>query len=52
METLQALFSATLSIFQVPITIWGFTFSWWDVFIWSAVAGLVLAFIGGVFDGD
>lgn len=50
METMQALLSATLGVFQAPFTIWGFTFSWWDVFIWATIAGIVLAFIGGIFD--
>lgn len=52
MELVQTWLSSTLAIFQIPITIFGFTFSFWDVFIWSAVAGLLLAFIGGIFNGD
>lgn len=50
METLQAWFSAVLAVFQVEFTLYGFTFSLWDVFLWSLVAGLVFAFIGGIFN--
>lgn len=50
MELMQQWFSAVLGVFQVPMTIFGFTFSLWDVFIWSLVAGIVLSFIGGVFN--
>ena len=52
MEVLQSWLSSVLDVFQVPITIFGFTFSFWDVFLWSIVAGLVLTFLGGLFNGD
>lgn len=52
MEVFQTWFSAVLGVFQVPFTLYGFTFSLWDVFLWSLVAGLVIAFLGGVFGGE
>lgn len=52
MEVIQFLFSCTLAVFQVEFTIFGFTLSMWDVFLWSAVAGLILGFIGGLFSHD
>lgn len=52
MEVFGALFTATLSIFQVEFTLYGFTFSMWDVFLWTGVAGLVLAFVGGLLFHD
>ncbi len=52
MEAIQALFASTLSVFQVEFSIFGFTLSMWDVFLWSAVAGLILSFIGGFFLDD
>ena len=48
MEVFQALFSSTLSVFQVEFTLLGFTFSMWDVFLWTFVAGIVIWFIGGL----
>ncbi|MTQ97474.1 hypothetical protein GMD88_10720 [Pseudoflavonifractor sp. BIOML-A6] len=52
MEIVQAWLSSVLAVFQIPITLFGFTFSFWDIFIWAFVAGLLLAFIGGMFNGD
>lgn len=52
MEIMQSWLTAVLSVFQVPFTLYGFTFSLWDVFLWSLVAGLLFAFIGGTFNGD
>ena len=49
MELMKQFFSATLAVFQVPLTLFGFTFSFWDIFIWTAVADLLLVFIGGLF---
>lgn len=50
METLGSVFSSALGIFKTPMNIFGFTFSWWDVFIWSIVAGLLIWFIARIFD--
>ncbi len=52
MEDMKAVISATLAVFKVEFTIFGFTLSMWDVFLWSIVAGLILAFIGGLFSHD
>jgi len=49
MEALGNLFASAVAIFKTPMTVFGFTFSWWDVFIWSIVAGLLIWFIGRVF---
>lgn len=50
MEGLQALFSSTISVMKVDFTLMGFTFSLWDVFLWSFVAGILIWFIGGLFN--
>lgn len=50
MEEFQALFSSTISVLDVDFTLMGFTFSMWDVFLWSFVAGIVIWFAGGFFD--
>lgn len=52
MEQLSSLFSATLSIFQTEVSLLGFTFSFWDVFLWSTIAGILIAFIGGFIHGS
>lgn len=40
MEVLSKLFSACVDLMQLEFTVYGFTLSWWDVFIWSALAGV------------
>lgn len=52
MEIISKLFSVTLEVFQLPITIFGYTFSFWEVFCFSIVAGIVAYIIGGFFNGD
>lgn len=51
MEELQALFTSTISILKVDFTLMDFTFSMWDVFLWSFVASILIWFVGGFF-GD
>ncbi len=51
MEELQALFSSTVSIMDIDFTLMGFTFSLWDLFLWSFVAGILIWFIGGIWNG-
>lgn len=46
---LSALFSGALSVMKIPITIYGFTFSFWTVLLWSLLAGIIIWFIGRVF---
>lgn len=52
MEDMKSVISATLAVFKVEFTIFGFTLSMWDVFLWSIVAGVILGFIGGLFSHD
>lgn len=42
MEDLAALFSANVDLMKIPFTIWGFTLSFWDIFLWSLIASIVL----------
>lgn len=49
MEVFQSLFSSTISVMKVEFTLMGFTFSMWDVFLWTFVAGILIWFIGGFF---
>lgn len=41
MDGLSAALTAAKDIMQIEITLGGFTFSWWDVFIWSVIAVVV-----------
>lgn len=41
MEILSILFTSSYEIMNIDITLFGFTFSFWDVFIWSLVAGII-----------
>ena len=50
MENIKAMFDATLAVFQLPFTIYGFTFSFWNVFLFVIVGGMVLSFIGRLFN--
>ena len=50
MENVKAMFDATLAVFKIPITIYGFTFSYWNVFLFVIVAGIVLSFIRRLFN--
>ena len=38
MELFGAVLSAAMEIMKTPFTIFEFTFSWWDVLIWGALA--------------
>lgn len=46
MKDLGAVLLACRSFLQIPLTVDGFTFSLWDIFLWSiaAVAVLILIF--------
>lgn len=48
MEAFLAYFSGILDLFKMPFTVYGFTFSFWDIFLFTTAAGIVLSFIGRV----
>lgn len=52
METFGKVLSVTLELFKKEFTIWGFTFSWWEVFVFTLVAVILGHVIGGYFSGD
>lgn len=52
MEDFAALMTWTLRIFDLHFTLYGFTFSLWQVFAFSAVAGIVGRILAEVFFGD
>ncbi len=52
MNDLQFVLSAAWDLFCMEFTIYGFTLSFKAIMLWAMVAGLVLYFIGRVFDND
>jgi len=49
---LQNLLAITMDFFSFEFTIYGFTFSFWQVFVFSAVAAIVGRILWEVFFGD
>ena len=52
MAEFTAIVTAVLGVFRHKFTLYGFTISYWDVLIWSLVAGIVISFIKGLLTGD
>lgn len=48
MDFFMQYFAGILQLFKTPLTIYGFTFSFWDVFLFTAAASIVLRFIGRI----
>lgn len=47
-----AMLSATLQLFSMEFTIYGFTFSLWEVFLFDIVAGIVAWILCRIFLDD
>lgn len=45
MEDFKAMIQGAVQIMQIPFTIWGFTLNFWDIMIWSLIAGIILVLI-------
>lgn len=52
MDGLKSTFLAVKSVMEIPLTLCGFTFSMWQIFLWVMVAGLLIWFLGRVFNDD
>lgn len=52
MENVAALISHTVAIFDIDFTLYGFTMSMWDIFKWTFVAGVILYFLGRIFNDN
>ena len=46
MEIVGTLFIKTLEIFRIQLTIFGFTFSYWEVLVFTVVASLACWIVG------
>lgn len=51
MQFVGDFFTLILRFFQLPMTIYGFTFSFWDIFLFTIVVFILARFIGGVLNG-
>lgn len=51
MEDFQALVSTVVKVMTVPFTLWGFTLNFWDIMIWSLIAGIIICLIVRFFNG-
>lgn len=49
MSDVQAMFDATLALFKLEFTLYGFTFSFWNVLLFVIFGSMILYFIGGLF---
>ncbi len=52
MEFIGQVFAKTVEAFKVPINLFGFSFSFWEVFCFIIVASIIAYILGGFFSGD
>lgn len=52
MEFIGQVFAKTVEVFKVPINLFGFSFSFWEVFCFIIVASIIAYILGGFFSGD
>ena len=52
MSDIAALFSYIVKLFQIEFTLYGYTFSLWQVFVFTIVASLVCRILWEVFMGE
>lgn len=45
----SAMIAATVELFSVEFTIYGFTFSFWEVFLFSIAASIVIWILAHIF---
>lgn len=50
MEIFVRYFAVITQGLQMPFTVYGFTFSFWDLMIFSVVASIVAGFVGRLID--
>ena len=52
MQDLQLYLSMIIKLFKMPITVYGFTFSYFDILIFTVLVGLAGSFFGGILGND
>ena len=50
METFGSIISAVVQAMDTPFTVFGFTLSFWDVWLWSIIMGIVFWVIWRLFN--
>ena len=50
MDDLMRFFEEVLKFFKMPMTVYGFTFSFWDIALWGCVAYIAIRIIRGLLD--
>lgn len=50
MDVFIVFMGMVVNFMRTPLFIWGFQFSYWDVFLYVIIGFLVFRFIGGVFE--
>lgn len=48
MDTFVSVMNVILNGFNQPFTVYGFSLSWYDVWLWSIVGAMAAAFIGSM----
>lgn len=52
MDDFKFLLEVTLDILKTEFTLWGFTFSFWEVFVFAVIASVVCWIISYLLLGD
>ena len=52
MEVLLGFFKGIYDLFQVEMNVYGFIFSFWDVFMFSLIVSVIFGFLGRVLHED
>lgn len=50
MEFLTQYFAVIIQGLQMPFTVYGFTFSFWDLIVFSVIASVLTGFVGRLMD--
>lgn len=45
MEDFKAMVGVFVQLMQLPFTLWGFTLNFWDIMIWTLIAGIIITLI-------
>ena len=51
MEFFAAVISGAVNIMKIDFSLYGFTFNFWQIFLWNIVAGIVLWIIFNLWGG-
>lgn len=51
-EDFGRMISATMALLQTEFTLYGVTFTWFQVLCFTVVVGIVALILGGAFGGD